>query len=83
MINTIVSSSFAQQIAMFLEQNGCINPDTKEMNIARLHKKLIEKEIDIELFNQTLRSIAELDVPDSKPISDFGFLEELLNTIPA
>lgn len=81
MISTIVSSSFAQQIAGFLEQKGCINPDTKELIMKKLSQQLIEKEIDIELFNQTLRSVAELDVPESKPITDFGFLEGLIHTI--
>lgn len=47
----------------------------------KLSKKLMDKEIDIELFNQTLRSVAELDVPESKPITDFSFLESLLQTI--
>jgi hypothetical protein len=46
--------------------------------MAKLSKKLMDKEIDIELFNQTLRSVADLDVPESKPIADFGFLEELI-----
>jgi hypothetical protein len=57
---------------------GCINPDTREIIMAKLTKKLMDKEIDIELFNQTLRSVADLDVPESKPIADFGFLEELI-----
>lgn len=47
----------------------------------KLSKQLMDKEIDIELFNQTLRSVADLDVPESKPITDFGFLEGLIQTI--
>ena len=31
LISTIVSSSFAQQIASFLEQKGCLNPETREI----------------------------------------------------
>ena len=46
-----------------------------------LAKKFYDKEIDIELFNQTLRSISELEVPDCKPIQDFNFLEGLIATV--
>jgi len=49
--------------------------------MAKLTKKFIDKDIDIELFNQTLRSIADLDVPESKPITDFSFLEDLIATV--
>ncbi len=83
LISTIVSSSFSQQIISFMEQKGVINPDTGEIIMAKLSKKLMDKEIDIELFNQTLRSVNDLDVPESKPITDFSFLEELIATIDA
>jgi len=46
-----------------------------------LTKKLFDKEIDIELFNQTLRSVSELEVPECKPIADFNFLEGLIATV--
>lgn len=49
--------------------------------MGKLAKKLLDKEIDIDVFNQTLRSVADLDVPDSKPLTDFGFLENLIKTI--
>ena len=81
MINTIVSSSFAQQLSAFLEQKGCMNGDTKELMMKFLAKKLYDKEIDIELFNQTLRSISELEVPNSRPIADFNFLDSLIDTV--
>ena len=81
MINTIVSSSFAQMLAGHLEQKGCLNADTKELIMKILAKKLFDKEIDIELFNQTLKSISELEVPDSKPIQDFNFLDGLISTV--
>ena len=81
LISTIVSSSFAQQIVSFMEQKGCVSPDNGEINIKVLTKKLIDKEIDIELFNQTLKSVNDLDVPESKPITDFSFLEDLIATI--
>jgi hypothetical protein len=68
MISTLVSSSFAQQLASFLEQKGCVNPDNKEILMSKLAKKLYDKEIDVEMFNKTLRSVAELDIPDSKPL---------------
>ena len=45
-----------------------MNGDNKEIMMKILAKKLYEKEIDIELFNQTLKSVSELEVPDSKPI---------------
>ena len=81
MINTIVSSSFAQQLSSFLEQKGCMNGDTKELMMKTLAKKLYDKEVDIELFNQTLRSVSELEVPDSRPIADFNFLDSLIDTV--
>ena len=81
MINTIVSSSYAQQLSAFLDQKGCMNGDTKELMMKILAKKLYDKEIDIELFNQTLRSISELEVPDSRPIADFNFLDSLIDTV--
>lgn len=81
LIQTIVSHSFAQQIVSLLEQRDCINPDTREIIMKTLERKLLDKEIDIEIFNQTLRSVAELDVPDSKPLTDFSFLDSLLKTI--
>ena len=46
-----------------------------------LAKKLYDKEIDIELFNQTLKSISELEVPESKPIQDFNFLDGLIASV--
>ena len=81
LISTIVSSSFAQQIVSFLEQKGCLNPETGELIMKELARRFADKEIDIELFNQTLRSVNDLDVPESKPITDFTFLEELIATI--
>ena len=81
LIQTIVSHSFAQQIVSVLESKDCINLETGEIVMTKLKKKLLDKEIDIEIFNQTLRSVAELDVPDSKPLTDFSFLDSLLKTI--
>lgn len=49
--------------------------------MSKLAKKLYDKEVDIELFNQTLRSVSELDIPDSKPLPDFNFLDGLIATI--
>jgi hypothetical protein len=68
-------------MAAFLERKECINPHTKELIMKTLSKKLLDKEIDIELFNQTIRSVADLDVPESKPITDFGFLDGLHTSI--
>jgi len=51
LIQTIVSHSFAQQITDLLETKGCINMDTREIMMPRLAKKLLDKEIDIEVFN--------------------------------
>jgi hypothetical protein len=79
LINTIVSSSFAQQLSSYLEQKGCMAPDTKELMMKYLTKKLFDKEIDIEVFNQTLRSVSELEVPECKPIADFNFLDGLIS----
>jgi len=36
---------------MFLEQKGCINSETKELTVGKLEKKLMDKEIDIEIFS--------------------------------
>ncbi len=63
-----------------LEQKGCLN-DNKELMMSKLAKKLYDKEVDIEIFNQTLRSVSELDVPDSNPLPDFNFLDGLIATI--
>jgi hypothetical protein len=46
-----------------------------------LAKKLFDKDIDVELFNQTLKSVSELEVPDTKPISDFYFLDGLIANV--
>ena len=39
---------------------------------------MYDKEIDIEVFNQTLKSISELEVPESKGLADFNFLDGLI-----
>ena len=78
LISTIVSSAFASQLLQYLEQNDCVNPDTKDVIMSKLAQKLYDNEMDIELLSQTIRSVADLDIPDSKPITDFTFLSEVL-----
>lgn len=51
LIQTIVSHSFAQQILSLLEAKGCINLETGEILMSKLKKMLLEKDIDIEIFN--------------------------------
>lgn len=49
--------------------------------MAKLAQKLYDNEIDIEIFSQTLRNIADLNIPDSKPITDFKFMRDILKNI--
>ncbi|CDW74465.1 UNKNOWN [Stylonychia lemnae] len=81
LISTIISSAFAEQLTQYLEQNGCLHPDTKEIIMSKMAQKLYDSEIEIEILSQTLRNIADLNIPDSKPITDFKFMGELLNDI--
>eukprot|EP00347_Sterkiella_histriomuscorum_P001155 403373116 len=79
LISTIVSSAFAEQLSQYMEQEGILNPDNKEILMPKLAQKLYDNEIDIELLSQTLRNIADLNIPDSKPITDFKFMSEIIN----